>query len=97
MTLCIDELADLSNADLLYNLMLEPTGRLQKRRLYEMRDNKTFRATVSYLIARGGIPCFRNEPEEIFPGLLTSSQKNEPPLGATSKGDRTSSFLALGQ
>ena len=38
--------------DLLYNLMLEATGRLQKCRLYEMSDNKTFRATVSYLIVR---------------------------------------------
>ena len=38
--------------DLLYNLMLEATGRLQKCRLYEMSDNKTFRATVSFLIAR---------------------------------------------
>lgn len=38
--------------DLIYNLMLEATGRLQKCRLYEMSDNKTFRATVSFLIAR---------------------------------------------
>jgi Mn-containing catalase len=38
--------------DLLYNLMLESTGRLQKCRIYEMSDNKTLRATVSYLIAR---------------------------------------------
>jgi Mn-containing catalase len=38
--------------DLIYNLMLECTGRLQKCRLYAMSDNKTFRATVSYLIAR---------------------------------------------
>src|SRR5688572_30404963 len=38
--------------DLLYNLMLEATGRLQKCRLYEMTSNKTARATVSYLIAR---------------------------------------------
>lgn len=38
--------------DLLYNLMLEATGRLQKCRLYEMSDNKTFRATVAYLIVR---------------------------------------------
>lgn len=38
--------------DLLYNLMLEATGRLQKCRIYEMSDNKTLRATVSYLIAR---------------------------------------------
>ncbi len=38
--------------DLLYNLMLEATGRLQKCRLYEMSSNKTYRATVSYLIAR---------------------------------------------
>jgi Mn-containing catalase len=38
--------------DLLYNLMLESTGRLQKCRIYEMTDNKTARATVSFLIAR---------------------------------------------
>ncbi len=38
--------------DLLYNLMLEATGRLQKCRLYEMSDNKTFRSTVAYLIVR---------------------------------------------
>jgi ferritin-like metal-binding protein YciE len=37
---------------LLYNLMLESTGRLQKCRIYEMTDNKTARATVSFLIAR---------------------------------------------
>src|SRR5258708_18095366 len=38
--------------DLIYNLMLEATGRLQKCRLYEMTDNKTARSTISYLIAR---------------------------------------------
>jgi Mn-containing catalase len=38
--------------DLLYNVMLESTGRLQKCRLYEMCDNKTFRSTVSFLIVR---------------------------------------------
>jgi Mn-containing catalase len=38
--------------DLLYNLMLEATGRLQKCRLYEMIDNKTARATISFLIVR---------------------------------------------
>ena len=38
--------------DLLYNLMLEATGRLQKCRLYEMSDNRTFRATVAFLIVR---------------------------------------------
>ncbi|TLX88733.1 MAG: manganese catalase family protein [Thaumarchaeota archaeon] len=38
--------------DLLYNLMLECTGRLQKCRLYAMSNNKSFRATVSYLIVR---------------------------------------------
>ena len=38
--------------DLLYNLMLESTGRLQKCRLYEMTDNRTARSTVSYLIVR---------------------------------------------
>ena len=38
--------------DLLYNLMLESTGRLQKCRLYQMTDNKTARATIAYLIVR---------------------------------------------
>jgi Mn-containing catalase len=38
--------------DLLYNLMLEATGRLQKCRIYEMSDNKTLRATIAFLIAR---------------------------------------------
>jgi Mn-containing catalase len=38
--------------NMIYNLMLEATGRLQKCRLYEMSDNKAFRSTVSYLIVR---------------------------------------------
>jgi Mn-containing catalase len=38
--------------DLLYNLMLESTGRLQKCRIYEMTDNKTARSTIAYLIVR---------------------------------------------
>lgn len=38
--------------DLLYNLMLESTGRLQKCRIYEMTSNKTARSTISYLIVR---------------------------------------------
>ncbi len=38
--------------DLLYNLMLEATGRLQKCRIYEMTNNKTARSTIAYLIAR---------------------------------------------
>ena len=38
--------------DLIYNPMLESTGRLQKCRLYAMSENKSFRATVSYLIVR---------------------------------------------
>jgi Mn-containing catalase len=38
--------------NLLYNLMLEATGRLQKCRLYQMSKNKAFRSTVSYLIVR---------------------------------------------
>ena len=38
--------------DLLYNLMLESTGRLQKCRLYEMTDNRIARSTISYLIVR---------------------------------------------
>ena len=38
--------------DLLYNLMLESTGRLQKCRIYEMTANRTARSTLSYLIVR---------------------------------------------
>ena len=38
--------------DLLYNLMLEATGRLQKCRIYQMTDNKAARSTVAYLIVR---------------------------------------------
>jgi Mn-containing catalase len=38
--------------NMIYNLMLEATGRLQKCRLYEMSNNKAYRATVSYLIVR---------------------------------------------
>ena len=38
--------------DLLYNLMLECTGRLQKCRIYEMTANKTARSTLAYLIVR---------------------------------------------
>lgn len=38
--------------DLINNLMLECTGRLQKCRIYEMSSNKTLRATVSFLIVR---------------------------------------------
>ena len=38
--------------DLLYNLMLESTGRLQKCRIYEMTANKTARSTLAYLIVR---------------------------------------------
>jgi Mn-containing catalase len=38
--------------DLLHNLMLESTGRLQKCRIYEMTDNKAARSTIAYLIVR---------------------------------------------
>lgn len=38
--------------DLLDNLVLESTGRLQKCRIYQMSENKTMRATVAFLIAR---------------------------------------------
>jgi Mn-containing catalase len=38
--------------DLMDNLVLESTGRLQKCRIYQMSDNKTLRATVSFLIVR---------------------------------------------
>jgi Mn-containing catalase len=38
--------------DLLDNLVLESTGRLQKCRIYQMSDNRTLRATVAFLIAR---------------------------------------------
>ena len=38
--------------DLMDNLVLESTGRLQKCRIYQMSDNKALRATVSFLIVR---------------------------------------------
>lgn len=38
--------------DLLDNLVLESTGRLQKCRIYQMSENKTLRATVAFLIVR---------------------------------------------
>jgi Mn-containing catalase len=38
--------------NMIYNLMLECTGRLQKCRLYQMSNDKAFRSTVSYLIVR---------------------------------------------
>lgn len=38
--------------NLMDNLVLEATGRLQKCRIYEMSANKTLRATVSFLIVR---------------------------------------------
>src|SRR4051794_40327438 len=38
--------------DLLYNLMLESTGRLQKCRIYEMTSNLAARSTIAYLIVR---------------------------------------------
>jgi Mn-containing catalase len=38
--------------DLMDNLVLEATGRLQKCRIYQMSSNKTLRATVAFLIVR---------------------------------------------
>jgi Mn-containing catalase len=38
--------------DLMDNLVLESTGRLQKCRIYQMSSNKTLRSTVAFLIAR---------------------------------------------
>ena len=38
--------------DLMDNLVLEATGRLQKCRIYQMSENATLRATVSFLIVR---------------------------------------------
>ena len=38
--------------DLMDNLVVEATGRLQKCRIYQMSENKTLRATVSFLIVR---------------------------------------------
>jgi len=52
--------------DLLYNLMLEATGRTQKCRIYEMSDNKTLRATVAYLIVRDEVH------EKVFAKALES-------------------------
>lgn len=47
--------------NMLYNLILEATGRLQKCRLYEICDNKAFRSTVSYLMVRDLVH------EKVFP------------------------------
>lgn len=38
--------------DLMDNLVLESTGRIQKCRIYQMSSNKTLRATIAFLIAR---------------------------------------------
>jgi Mn-containing catalase len=38
--------------DLMDNLVLEATGRLQKSRIYQMSNNKTLRSTISFLIVR---------------------------------------------
>lgn len=38
--------------NLMDNLVLESTGRLQKCRIYQMSNNKTLRATVAFLIVR---------------------------------------------
>lgn len=38
--------------NLMDNLVLEATGRLQKCRIYQMSDNKTLRSTVAFLIVR---------------------------------------------
>lgn len=38
--------------DLMDNLVLEATGRIQKSRIYQMSTNKTLRATISFLIVR---------------------------------------------
>lgn len=40
--------------DLMDNLVLEATGRLQKSRIYQLSDNKTLRSTISFLIVRDG-------------------------------------------
>jgi Mn-containing catalase len=45
--------------------MLESTGRLQKCRLYEMTENKTARATISYLIVRDQGP-YSQESSRIY-------------------------------
>ena len=42
----------MSQLDLLYNLMLESTGRLQKCSIYEMTANQAARSTIAYLIVR---------------------------------------------
>lgn len=56
--------------NMIYNLMLEATGRLQKCRLYEMSNNKAFRSTVSYLIVRDLVH------EKVFAKALESMEVN---------------------
>ncbi len=38
--------------DLMDNLVLEATGRIQKCRIYQMSENKTLRSTIAFLIVR---------------------------------------------
>ncbi|HYE55241.1 MAG TPA: manganese catalase family protein, partial [Chitinophagaceae bacterium] len=38
--------------DLMDNLVLEATGRVQKCRIYQMSENKTLRSTIAFLIVR---------------------------------------------
>lgn len=38
--------------DLMDNLVLEATGRVQKSRIYQMSSNKTLRSTIAFLIVR---------------------------------------------
>ncbi|MFZ4262121.1 manganese catalase family protein [Sphingobacterium sp. HJSM2_6] len=38
--------------DLMDNLVLESTGRIQKSRIYQMSSNKTLRSTIAFLIVR---------------------------------------------
>lgn len=54
--------------DLMYNLMLESTGCLQKCRMYEMTANKAARSTISYRIVREQAP--EGVPMEISPERL---------------------------
>src|SRR5688500_1646829 len=70
--------------NLMDNLVLESTGRLQKCRIYQMSDNKTLRATVAFRIARDeahqaafakGLEALGANCGKILPGLKFDSSQ----------------------
>jgi len=80
--------------DLLYNVMLESTGRLQKCRIYEMTDNKTARATVAYLIVRDRTRT--PTPRRWRPSVSTGARRCRSPRRTRSGSPRSRSCSTRG-